>query len=109
MHKSIVIISNYNFEDFLKNINIDYQIFDESYYLINEYTLNDNTTFDYAIVSNPNSIKQIDCLKDGQIIICNYYFQTSKENIFLIGKENNSKKGIFEQFQTVINYLLGNN
>lgn len=109
MHYNLVIISNNILDDFLNNINMTYQIFNTNHYLIDEYTLNNNVTFDYAILTDPKSFGEIEVLKDDNVIIVNYYFQTSKEHIFFIGKENNSNLDLRKQLEIIMNYFQENN
>ncbi|MCK9470743.1 MAG: hypothetical protein WC006_04605 [Bacilli bacterium] len=67
--------------------------------------LENGISFDYIIVENQDSLKNLDILKDEDAIICNFFFQTNFENIFFIGKENKSKKSISEQISIILEYL----
>lgn len=109
MHYNLVIIANDNFDNLLNNINMTYQVFDFNHFLINEYTLNNDVTFDYAILTDPKSFGSVDVLKDDNVIIVNYYFQTSKEHIFFIGKENKSNLDLRNQLEIILNYFQENN
>ncbi|HHX00228.1 MAG TPA: hypothetical protein GX740_02855 [Acholeplasmataceae bacterium] len=106
MHIDLVIITDEKLN--IKTNNLNYQIFDSSHYLVDDYTLNTGITFDYLITSSLDALKHIDLLKDEDYIICNYFFQTSKEHIFFIGKENKSTKSIQEQLDTVIDFFNNN-
>lgn len=104
MHYSLVIIT----DEQIKNPKLDtinYIILDETHYLVSDYLLNNNISFDFIIVSNINSLDNIQILKEDGNVICNFFLQTSSEHIFFIGKENNSKLTINEQINNIIDYL----
>lgn len=63
-------------------------------------------TFDYLIISNPSKLKDIDKLDllidEDQVIVTNFFLQSSQEHIFAI----NEKQNATEQLQKIVNFLL---
>ena len=105
MHFDLVILYNKEINNkVLENLN--YKILSEDHYLIDDHNLNNNISFDYAIIYNKSALKNIDILEDEGSIICNFFFQTNIDHIFFIGKENNSKKTINEQVNIVLEFLI---
>jgi len=105
MHYDLIILSNSKLNNPKINI-LNYKIYSDELFLVNNYTLNNEDNFDYIIVENPKSLKNIDILKDNTTIICNCFMQTSVDHIFFIGSENNSSFSISEQLDIVLDFLI---
>lgn len=102
MHYDIIIISKEFIEQNTDNFNI---LILKQGKLINENEIEGNITFDYLITDNLDSLTNIDILIEDNVVICNYFLQTSIDNIFYIGIENKSKKPITEQLKLIIEYI----
>lgn len=105
MHYDLIILSNLELTNPKFKL-LNYKTSSEDLFLVNNYELNNGDTFDYLITDNPSSLKNIDVLKDGNIIICNYFLQTSLDHIFYIGKENNSSLPKNEQLDLILDFLI---
>ena len=107
MHYSIVIISNnikeVNFEDTLLIDNNNLSIIDQNTIIYENQTI----YFDYLVIES--DIKNsLGLLKDNNKYITNCYHQTSKENIFAIGKASYSTKKINNQLNDIYDFLTYN-
>ena len=105
MHFDLILLTKENYNNPLLS-KFNYKLIDNGNYLIDEYTLDNGISFDYIILENLEALKNIDIMQDDNSVICNYYYQTSIDNIFYVGKENNSKKSICEQIDQILEYLI---
>lgn len=66
---------------------------------------NEIITFDYLIIKDYKkleNIKKLDCLIDDNVIITNYYLQSSLEHIFAL----NQNDDVTSQLQKIVNFIL---
>lgn len=105
-HYDILIISNtYPETQMFKNIN--YLCTDNA--LISElnYAIIDGKkiSWDYLITDNEIILNKFNLFKDCNYFITNCFFQSSTDEIFIIGKLNNSNYDYNYQYQTIIDFL----
>lgn len=104
MHIDLILLTNEVVTNPLLN-KFEFKQLSTNQVLKDTNNLESGISFDYIIVENQDSLKNLDILKDEDAIICNFFFQTNFENIFFIGKENKSKKSISEQISIILEYL----
>lgn len=107
MFYSIVIISNnikeVNFQDTLLINNNNLSIIDHNTIKFENEIVN----FDYLVIES--DIKHnLNLLKDNGKYITNCYHQTSKDNIFAIGKSSYSTKKLKDQLDDIYEFLTNN-
>ncbi|MDD3999577.1 MAG: hypothetical protein PHX62_01610 [Bacilli bacterium] len=104
MHYDLIIICDYDPKNIFEEFN--FLRLSPSSYLIGPYETNEEISFDYLIFSDPLALNNQAVLMDFEFIITNYYFQTSFEQYFCIGKANKSNLAIEKQFQRIKEYLI---
>lgn len=62
-------------------------------------------SWDYLITDNECILNNFNLFKDDNYFITNYFFQSSIDEIFIIGKHNNSNHDYNYQYQTIIDFL----
>ena len=107
-HYDILIITKENI-DLSPLSDINYLIINNGVsHELNIYNDKDNTfTYDYLITDDNNVLNNFDLLKDDDYYITNCFFQSTIDEIFIIGKLNKSNFDINHQISVIIEYLLG--
>lgn len=104
MHIDLILLTDKPITNLLLR-NFNYKQLSTDHFLVNDYTLNNEISFDYIIIENQNCLKNINVLKDDDTVIVNCFFQTNLDHIFFVGKENKSNKTIDEQIDIILEFL----
>lgn len=100
MHYDLIIVSNLELDiSLLPKINYLWlKTAEVTYNTVNQFT------YDYLIIDKIH--QNLNLMTEDGKIITNQFLETSMDNVFAIGKINNSEKTINEQLQIIIDYLF---
>ncbi|HHZ11416.1 MAG TPA: hypothetical protein GYA05_01745 [Acholeplasmataceae bacterium] len=104
MHAALVIVSEHDPKDIFQGI--DHLWVKPPRKLKGKYTLEPGITFDCLIFSDLETLGDEEVLMDGGLVVTNFYFQTSREDLFCVGPLNGSSLKIEEQYERIKEFLM---
>jgi hypothetical protein len=103
MHYDLLIVSNYNPENIFEGIK---HLWLNTGRLTGPQIIDNKFEFDYLIFSDLETLGDEEVLIDQGIVVTNFYFQTSSEQLFCIGPISGSDLEIKKQFQRIKDFLI---
>lgn len=105
MDYQVIIISqnDYQLSEELNYTTLDHCILEDENSLIYD---DQKYYFDYLITDDDSLISNLKLEKEHNIIITNYYQETSALNVFAIGKLIKTNRTIEEQLEIITNYII---
>lgn len=101
-HHDILIVTELQFNKSILE-GLDYIILQDA--IINNFNFCEDFSFDYLITDKPNILEQYNLIKDGDYYLTNCYFQSSCDEVFIIGPLNKSTQNLNYQISKIIEML----